>query len=119
MTHVFSIRVPADWQGRATGEQVRSWVIGWLHHPTPIPQDPGPGTYKLSVRLTGRELAALRGAQHRAVSSTVRQIAAVHISTPKERGPNWLRVAFHIILVLLAILARTTGDVANKRGQDT
>ena len=119
MTQVFSIRVPADWQGRATGEQVRSWVIGWLHHPAPIPQDPGPGTYKLSVRLTGRELAALRGAQQRPVSSTVRQIAAMHISTSKERGPKWLRVSFQIILVLLAVLARTTGDVADKRGQTT
>jgi len=123
-TRVISIRVPSDWQSRVTSDQVRDCVLAWLQKPAPIFQDPGPGSYKLNVRFSLPELAALKRAfPRRKTSGTIRRIAAVRLSlaTPQKTDSKSLKSGIGIGIVLLSALLRLVAGktaVGHEKGQD-
>jgi hypothetical protein len=124
-TRVISIRVPAQWQGRITSDQVRDCVLAWLREPVLLFEDPGPGSYKLNIRFSLSELAALkRTALRRSTSATIRGITALHLSaaTPETRGFKWQKSGIGISLVLLSLFLRFVGGgsaVGQQKGQNT
>ncbi len=117
MIHVVSIRVPSESYGRVSSDQLRSWVLAWFRQPSPLPTDPSPGRYKLSVRLTGTELAALRRVRGRSISSVVRSIAVQHIPAPQKSGPKWLEGILGIGFAVLSLISGPTKDVGQPRGR--
>ena len=109
-TRVISIRVPSNWQGRITSDQVRDCVLVWLREPVLLFDDPGPGSYKLNIRFSLSELAALkRTALRRSTSATIRGIAALHLSaaTPEMSDSKWLKSGIGIGIVLLSVILRS------------
>lgn len=106
MEHVFSLRMPEQWQGRFTSHQLRSWVLEWAAQPVPLRDDPGAGRAKMSVRFSGTELARLRRLSQRSVSSTCRAVAALHVSTEQKRTWKWTKRIFECALVLLFIFVK-------------
>jgi hypothetical protein len=120
MTRVISVRVPSDWQGRVTSEGVRACVVACLRQPVSLTKDPGPGRYKLSIRLTGSELAALRRISGKSTSSAIRRIAASHsLAEPQTNGAKWLNGIFGIGLVLLSVFGGSVNGVGQRGGQKT
>ena len=121
MIHVVSVRVPSEWRGRVTSEQIRAWVVAWLRQPVPLTENPAPGPHRLSIRFSGTELAALRKIRKKSISSAIRGIAALHISAPisapKKEGLKWLKGAFEIGLVLLSVFSAAQSAVGQPRGQ--
>jgi hypothetical protein len=118
MTQVISIRVPSNWQGRVTSESVRACVVACLRQPVPLTKDPGPGSYKLSIRFTGSQLAALRRISRNSVSSAIRRIAASHsLAEPQTNGAKWLNGIFGIGLVLLSLFGGSIKGVGQRGGQ--
>jgi hypothetical protein len=84
MEHVVSVRVPSEWQGRVTSDRLRAWVLDWLRQPVQFNRVPAPGRYKLSIRFTQGEYAALKKLRRRSMSSTIRGIGALNIPPPPE-----------------------------------
>jgi hypothetical protein len=119
MEHVVSVRVPKHWEGSFTSEQLRVWVLAWLSEPTPLRGDPGPGRYKLSVRFSGTELLQLRRRARRSVSSTLRAVAALHVSGEESSGSKWFRTIIEIGFIALTLFASSQGTVGQARGQKT
>ena len=107
MEYVLSVRVPAYWEGRFTSDQLREWVLEWMRDPVVLWRDPGPGRYKLSVRFSGTERLQLRRRSGRSVSSTIRAIAALHISGEQTTGSKWFNIIFHIGFILLAVFLKS------------
>ena len=113
MEYVLSVRVPAHWEGRFTSDQLREWVLEWMRDPVVLWRDPGPGRYKLSVRFSGTERLQLRRRSRRSVSSTIRAIAALHISGEQSTGSKWFNITLQIGFVLLALFLKSTRVVGH------
>jgi len=118
MDHVVSVRCPSGWQGRVNSDQLRAWVLAWLRQPVILPGDPGPGPYKLSIRFSGMEFAALRKARRTSLSSDLRAIAALNGAPFQTGGSNWLTGALGVADALLKLLAGTTDGVGHGGGQN-
>lgn len=109
-TRVISLRVPANWQGRISSDQVRDCVLAWFREPILLFNDPGPGSYKLNIRFTLSEIAALkRNALRRSTSATIRGITALHLAaaTPEKSDSTWLKSGIGIGIVLLSLILRS------------
>lgn len=123
-TRIISIRVPSNWQGRVTSDQIRECVLAWLREPVRLFEDPGPGSYKLNIRFSLSELAALkRTSLRRSTSATIRGIAALHLSaaTPQKNDSKLLKSGIGIGLVLLSLFLRSIGgekSVGHEKGQN-
>jgi hypothetical protein len=103
---------------------VRDCVLAWLREPVRLFEDPGPGPYKLNIRFSLSELAALkRKSLRRSTSATIRGIAALHLSaaTGETSTSKWQKSAFGIGIVLLSLLVRFIGGesgVGQEKGQN-
>jgi hypothetical protein len=104
--HVFSLRMPEQWHGRFSSDQLRRWVLDWAAEPVALRDDPGAGRAKMSVRFSGTELARLRRLSRRSVSSTCRAVAALHVSTEQNNTWKWIKGSFEFALVLLYIFVK-------------
>ena len=119
MTNVVSVRVPAEWKGRITSEQVREWALEYVSDPFPLQEVPAPGSYRLSIRLSQGEFSALLRVSRRSMSSTIRGIIALNVSLPpKSSGWGWLRTMFAIAFLLLGLVARFRAAVGQEREND-
>jgi hypothetical protein len=124
-TRIISIRVPANWQGRITSDEVRDYVLAWLREPVLLFEDPGPGSYKLNIRFSLSELAALkRTALRRSTSATIRGITALHFpaAIPETSGFKWQKSAIGIAFILLSLFLRFVGSesgVGQGKAQNT
>ena len=84
MTRVISVRIPSEWQGRVSPGTARTWVSTWLKSPVPLAAVPGPGGYKMNLRLSTAQVAALRQHSRRDASAAIRGILALHLDLKPE-----------------------------------
>jgi hypothetical protein len=121
MTRVISIRVPSDWEGRVSSAQVRDCVLVWLRQPVSLFEDPGSGSYKLNIRFSLTELAALKRISRRSRSATIRGIAALHLSAaaPETSNLKWLKSAIGTGIVLLSLFTKSSGAVGHGKARNT
>lgn len=117
MTKVISVRVPADWKGCVDSENAHVWITEWLQKPVSFNGIPKPGTHKISIRLTGTELARLRRARGGTLSSTIRGIIGLHISETPKNHFGGLGTIFQIIFLLLSLFATSHSGVGHRGGQ--
>lgn len=117
MTQVISVRVPADWNGRVDSERAQRWIADWLEHPASFNGIPDPGPVRLSIRLTGKQLAQLRKARGGTLSSTVRGIIGQRISEVPKNRLGGLGTVFQFGIVLLSLFAGAYNGVGHPGGQ--
>jgi len=104
LNNIISVRVPAEWRGCITSEQVRGWVLDYLNDPVAFDEVPPPGPYRLNFRLSQGEFAALLRLNGRSVSANVRGIVALNMDVaPQGTGRNWF---FTVCFVLLTLIVR-------------
>jgi len=114
LNNVISVRLPAEWRSYLTSEQVRAWISEFSSQPVPLYEIPRPGFYRLSIRLSQREFAALVRAG-RSISATIRGIVALHISLePQKNRRPWLKTIFTTGFVLLTLLTPILRRVGQK-----
>ncbi len=117
MTHVISVRVPADWNGRVNSEQAQRWIAEWLEHPARFNGIPKPGPVRISIRLTGKQLAQLKRARGGTLSSTIRGIIGLRISEAPKNHFGGIGTIFQIGAVLLSLFAGAYSGVGQPGGQ--
>lgn len=117
MTQVISVRVPADWKGRIDSERAQRWIAEWLQHPASFNGIPEPGPARISVRLTGKQLAQLRKARGGTLSSTIRGIIGQRISEAPKNRLGGLGTVLKFGVVLLSLFAGAHSGVGHPRGQ--
>ena len=119
MTRVISVRIPSEWEARVSAERARSWVTAWLQRPEPLVDVPGPGAYKLNLRLTDAQVKELQRRSGRSTSAALRGILALNISaTPavvQKRGLKWLLGGLASGVVLFLVIAAGVGPSARQR----
>lgn len=116
MTNVISVRLPSEWRGRLTSDQVRQWTLDYINDPFPLSEIPAAGNYRLSIRLTQGEFAALLRVSRRSMSSTIRGIIALNVPLPpKSARWGWLRTTFAIAFSILSLVARIRTAVGQEK----
>lgn len=83
---VTSIRLSAAWSGKVSSRSARAWVTAWLLRPVPLPEDPGPGPVRLSLRLSHGEVRSLERTSRGTASSAVRRVLALHINSTEPQN---------------------------------
>lgn len=117
MTHVISVRVPADWDGRVNSQHAQRWITEWLQKPTSFNGIPKPGPIRISIRLTSTELARLKKARRGTLSSTIRGIIGLRISEAPKNHFGGIGIIFQIGVVLLSLFAGVNSGVGQPGGQ--
>jgi len=103
MDHVVSVRVPANWCGRLTSDQLREWILDWVANPVPFNHLPPPGPYKISIRLTQREFDTLKRVRRKNISEVIRGVAALNM--PVAEQTKEMKVLSGILGVASALVA--------------
>ena len=121
MYQIFSLRLPAEWCGRFSSTQLHDWVADWLSQPESLPPDPGAGSCRFSVRLSGLELAKLRKVTgQNSISGVLRSIITLRIGVPVPLTGwrKWVKRIVEIIFVLLIAYGQFQG-VLGQKGEDS
>jgi hypothetical protein len=84
-TRVISVRVPAGWSGVVNSARARVLVTNWLKQPVVLSEFAAPGPFKLNLRLSDDEIAALKRLSGQTPSLTVRGILALNLNEPAKK----------------------------------
>jgi len=79
----FTLRGSEALTGRLSSAQMRSWLEDFLRQPHTLPPDPGSGSGRVSMTLTGSAVSTVTAYCRCEVSSVLRRIAVERLGTPR------------------------------------
>lgn len=80
---MITVRMPGRWRGKVSDRQPADWVQEYRRRLPRLPDDPGPGKFKRSFRLSNADRDVIKLFSRNDVSGFVRRLIALHLESLK------------------------------------